>query len=220
MPADPTPARSDQPHGATAARRHRGAGRGRRSRRRPAAAPRPRCRDLPWEVGVAKPDPAIVVDGVRRTFGGLTAVVGRPPRDPARRHHRPDRPERRRQDDAVQPADRLRPAQHRHLVLRRHGRCRKLGPHQVARLGVVRTFQLTKALSRLTVLQNMLLGAQGQKGERFFAALIPGVWRARSGRTPRRPWTCSPGSSSTPRRTTSPAPCPAVSASCSRWRAR
>ncbi|MFL5957008.1 MAG: ATP-binding cassette domain-containing protein, partial [Solirubrobacterales bacterium] len=34
-------------------------------------------------------------------------------------------------------------------------------PHQVARLGVVRTFQLTKALSRLTVLQNMLLGAQG-----------------------------------------------------------
>ena len=32
----------------------------------------------------------------------------------------------------------------------------------MARLGVVRTFQLTKALSRLTVLQNMLLGAQGQ----------------------------------------------------------
>ena len=54
----------------------------------------------------------------------------------------------------------------------------KLSPHQVARLGVVRTFQLTKALSRLTVLQNMLLGAQGQRGEGFFRALVPGLWRA------------------------------------------
>src|SRR2546422_464404 len=48
---------------------------------------------------------------------------------------------------------------------------------QVARLGVVRTFQLTKALSRLTVLQNMLLGAQDQRGEGFFRALVPGIWR-------------------------------------------
>jgi branched-chain amino acid transport system ATP-binding protein len=48
----------------------------------------------------------------------------------------------------------------------------------VARLGVVRTFQLTKALSRLTVLQNMLLGAQGQRGESFLRALVPGTWRA------------------------------------------
>src|SRR3954463_16003466 len=31
-------------------------------------------KDLPWEIGVAKPDPAIVVDKVTRTFGGLTAV--------------------------------------------------------------------------------------------------------------------------------------------------
>src|SRR5919202_2335319 len=31
-------------------------------------------RDVPWEVGVPKPDAAIVVDGVTRTFGGLTAV--------------------------------------------------------------------------------------------------------------------------------------------------
>ena len=31
-------------------------------------------------------------------------------------------------------------------------------PHKVARLGMVRTFQLTKALYRLTVLENMALG--------------------------------------------------------------
>src|SRR5918998_6794042 len=31
-------------------------------------------RGVPWEIGVAKPDPAIVVDDVTRSFGGLTAV--------------------------------------------------------------------------------------------------------------------------------------------------
>jgi neutral amino acid transport system ATP-binding protein len=50
--------------------------------------------------------------------------------------------------------------------------------HKVARRGMVRTFQLTKALSRLTVMQNMLLGATGQKGERFLNAILPPVWRS------------------------------------------
>jgi neutral amino acid transport system ATP-binding protein len=49
--------------------------------------------------------------------------------------------------------------------------------HKVARRGMVRTFQLTKALSRLTVMQNMLLGATGQKGERFLNAILPPIWR-------------------------------------------
>ena len=51
-------------------------------------------------------------------------------------------------------------------------------PHKVARLGMVRTFQLTKALYRLTVLENMALGARGQKGESVFASIFPGLWRA------------------------------------------
>ena len=50
--------------------------------------------------------------------------------------------------------------------------------HKVARRGMVRTFQLTKALSKMTVLDNMRLGATGQKGENFFRALIPGIWSA------------------------------------------
>jgi branched-chain amino acid transport system ATP-binding protein len=49
-------------------------------------------------------------------------------------------------------------------------------PHVAARLGMVRTFQLTKALSRMSVMENMLLGASGQKGERFFAG-FGGGWR-------------------------------------------
>jgi neutral amino acid transport system ATP-binding protein len=58
-----------EPTGATAA--SLGGGSAPAAPRRLAAAA---LKDLPWEVGVAKPDPAIVVDGVTRTFGGLTAV--------------------------------------------------------------------------------------------------------------------------------------------------
>jgi branched-chain amino acid transport system ATP-binding protein len=43
-------------------------------------------------------------------------------------------------------------------------------PHYLARLGMVRTFQLTKALARLSVIQNMRLGATDQLGERVWAA--------------------------------------------------
>jgi len=44
---------------------------------------------------------------------------------------------------------------------------------------MVRTFQLTKALSRMTVLDNMLLGARDQPGENMAVALIPALWRKR-----------------------------------------
>lgn len=50
--------------------------------------------------------------------------------------------------------------------------------YKVARLGMVRTFQLTKVLAKLTVIQNMLLGATGQKGERFFASLLKPLWNS------------------------------------------
>jgi neutral amino acid transport system ATP-binding protein len=43
-----------------------------------------------------------------------------------------------------------------------------LQPHQIARLGMVRTFQVAKALSRMSVLENMLLGAKDQTGEKFW----------------------------------------------------
>ncbi|WP_375081212.1 ABC transporter ATP-binding protein [Microbacterium sp. CR_7] len=48
---------------------------------------------------------------------------------------------------------------------------------KVARMGQVRTFQLTKSLSLLTVLENMKLGAPRQRGERFWSSLIPPLWR-------------------------------------------
>ncbi|HEX3613359.1 MAG TPA: ABC transporter ATP-binding protein [Sporichthyaceae bacterium] len=52
-----------------------------------------------------------------------------------------------------------------------------LPSYRVARRGMVRTFQLTKALAKLTVLDNMRLGATGQRGESLWAALAPPLWR-------------------------------------------
>ena len=49
--------------------------------------------------------------------------------------------------------------------------------YKVARDGMVRTFQLTKVLTKLTVLENMRLGAQGQRGESICRSLIPGTWK-------------------------------------------
>jgi neutral amino acid transport system ATP-binding protein len=134
-------------------------------------------KDIPWEIGVAKPDPAIVVDGVTRTFGGLTAVsvdhleiqrggitglIG------------PNGAGKTTLFNLLTGFDRPNTGTWSY-----DGRSLgKLSPHQVARLGVVRTFQLTKALSRLTVLQNMLLGAQDQRGESFLRALVPSTWRS------------------------------------------
>jgi neutral amino acid transport system ATP-binding protein len=52
-----------------------------------------------------------------------------------------------------------------------------LTSYRIARRGMVRTFQLTKALARLSVLDNMKLGATGQTGENFFRALWRAGWR-------------------------------------------
>jgi neutral amino acid transport system ATP-binding protein len=52
----------------------------------------------------------------------------------------------------------------------------KVQAYKVARLGMVRTFQLTKVLSKLTVIENMRLGATGQRGEKFWSAAFKSLW--------------------------------------------
>ena len=44
----------------------------------------------------------------------------------------------------------------------------KLPSYRITQLGMVRTFQVAKALSRLSVLENVMLGAQKQTGEQFW----------------------------------------------------
>jgi ABC-type branched-subunit amino acid transport system ATPase component len=54
-----------------------------------------------------------------------------------------------------------------------------LASFRVARLGIVRTFQLSSEFARLTVLQNLLVAPQGQRGERLWGALRgKHYWRA------------------------------------------
>jgi branched-chain amino acid transport system ATP-binding protein len=44
-------------------------------------------------------------------------------------------------------------------------------PHAIARLGMVRTFQITKALARMPVIDNMMLAAPDQPGERLWKVI-------------------------------------------------
>jgi neutral amino acid transport system ATP-binding protein len=51
-------------------------------------------------------------------------------------------------------------------------------PHVMARKGMVRTFQITKALTAMTVLDNMMLAAPDQPGERLLGLVRhPLTWR-------------------------------------------
>jgi neutral amino acid transport system ATP-binding protein len=174
MPADEAPhgAHAADPADVAAAVSAQGPGSGAAPARLAQAA----LRDLPWEVGVAKPDPAVVVDGVTRTFGGLTAVAVdhlEIQRGGITGLIGPNGAGKTTLFNLLTGFD-----QPNSGTWSFDGRSLgKMAPHQVARLGVVRTFQLTKALSRLTVLDNMLLGAQGQSGESFFKALLPGAWK-------------------------------------------
>ena len=48
-----------------------------------------------------------------------------------------------------------------------------LKPNQVANRGLVRTFQIARELSEMTVLENMLLAFEGQQGESLWRSVAP-----------------------------------------------
>jgi len=53
----------------------------------------------------------------------------------------------------------------------------KVQSHRTAALGMVRTFQLTKSLTKLSVIENMRLGATDQIGEKWWNGLFGARWR-------------------------------------------
>ncbi len=126
--------------------------------------------------GVAKVDPIIVADGVRRTFGGLTAVDVEHleiPRGVITALIGPNGAGKTTLFNLLTGFDK--PDSGSWIF---DGTALSGVPaFKVSRMGQVRTFQLTKALGLLTVLDNMKLGAKGQKGENFWQSLFPALWR-------------------------------------------
>lgn len=141
------------------------------------AAARALLADVAWEPGVAKPDPILVVDGVTRRFGGLTAVDVEHleiPRGVITALIGPNGAGKTTFFNLLTNFD-TPDSGTRHFE---GGDLANVPAHKVANLGMVRTFQLTKALSRMTVIENMKLGATGQVGESFWRALLPFLWRS------------------------------------------
>ncbi|MCU1410929.1 MAG: branched-chain amino acid transporter ATP-binding protein [Rhodoglobus sp.] len=126
--------------------------------------------------GVPKKDPIIVADHVTRTFGGLTAVDVdhvEIPRNAITALIGPNGAGKTTFFNLLTGFDKPDTGKWTFMGKSLAG----IPSFRVARLGQVRTFQLTKALSLLTVLDNMKLGAKGQKGENMFVALLPWLWR-------------------------------------------
>lgn len=133
--------------------------------------------DVAPEPGVPKPDPILVVDHVRRSFGGLIAV---------------DVDHLEIQRGAITSLIGPNGAGKTTFFNLMTGfdvadtgsgtfdgrNLRNVAAHEVARLGMVRTFQLTKALTRLSVMENMKLGATEQRGERLLSSMWAPLWRA------------------------------------------
>ncbi|NNH04546.1 ABC transporter ATP-binding protein [Microbacterium ulmi] len=127
--------------------------------------------------GVAKVDPIMVVDNVTRRFGGLTAVDVAHleiPRNAITALIGPNGAGKTTLFNLLCGFDKPNTGTWSYDGKNLAG----IPAFKVARMGQVRTFQLTKALSLLTVLENMKLGSTGQKGEKFWQAFIPTIWRS------------------------------------------
>lgn len=131
------------------------------------------------EPGATKPDPILKVDNIVRQFGGVTAVdvdhlevqrgiitalIG------------PNGAGKTTFFNLITGFDRPTTAGKGANWAFDGNTINKTSASRVARSGMVRTFQLTKALSRMTVMDNMMLGAQDQQGERLAMSLFKPFW--------------------------------------------
>ncbi len=129
--------------------------------------------------GSAKPDPILVVDHIVRQFGGMTAVdvdhlevqrgiitalIG------------PNGAGKTTFFNLITGFDRPSSARSGAHWSFDGAKLDKTSASSVAKAGMVRTFQLTKALSRMTVMDNMMLGAQDQAGENLFKSVFKPLW--------------------------------------------
>ncbi|MEY4476745.1 MAG: hypothetical protein RJA31_249 [Actinomycetota bacterium] len=126
--------------------------------------------------GVAKKDPILIADGVRRQFGGLTAVdVAHVeiPRHAITALIGPNGAGKTTFFNLLTGFDTPNEG-----TWSFNGKSLAGVPaFRVARMGLIRTFQLTKALGLLTVMDNMKLGSTQQKGEKLWASVFPFLWK-------------------------------------------
>jgi len=128
------------------------------------------------EPGVAKPDPVLVVDDVRRLFGGLVAVDVEHlevERNTITALIGPNGAGKTTFFNVLTGFDDVDSGEWRFDQRAMRG----VAPHRAAKMGMVRTFQLTKSLSRMSVIENMRLGAPAQRGEHLWAAPFKFLWR-------------------------------------------
>ncbi len=133
-------------------------------------------KDVPHEPGAPKPDPVIKATDVHRHFGGLTAVQVdhlEIQRNAITALIGPNGAGKSTFFNLLTGFDKPQRGQ----WWFNGNSLQSRSPAQVARAGMVRTFQLTKALNRMTVMENMRLGAPLQRGENMIAALFPALWR-------------------------------------------
>jgi branched-chain amino acid transport system ATP-binding protein len=125
--------------------------------------------------GVRKKDPIVVADNVSRRFGGLTAVDVEHleiPRGSITALIGPNGAGKTTFFNLLTGFDKPNTGKWNF----KGKNLANVPAYRVSRMGMVRTFQLTKALGGMTVLENMLLGAKGQKGENIFTSLIRPLW--------------------------------------------
>ncbi len=132
---------------------------------------------VPHEPGAPKPDPIVIADNIIRKFGGLTAVDVEHveiQRNVITALIGPNGAGKTTFFNLLTGFDK--PDEGRWSFGGKN--LSGMSAYRVARLGMVRTFQLTKVLSRLTVMENMRLGATGQSGESLWQAMFAPFWRS------------------------------------------
>ena len=126
--------------------------------------------------GASKPDPILVADGIMRRFGGLTAVDVEHvevQRNSITALIGPNGAGKTTFFNLLTGFDQPNSGSWTFEGKDLNG----VAAHKVAKRGMVRTFQLTKALSRMSVMENMRLGATEQTGEHVLRGVLQFPWR-------------------------------------------